>query len=737
MKNFRNWLHNIKSNRFILIGLFVMLGIVLYGSMYDNVSPEKLDLKPFSIAKNDILSPITIEDIEATEEKKQEAALEVEDQYVLKTEYAVNRVEIISAIFDAVNEVNMLESEANKLEDSEEESPENRTEEHVQTQLTETGTMTIDKRINQLREMIPTELQDLLSRNVLETLIISSPQQLDSAKTTTITAVKQIMQQPIKVGEEDQKKQQAYEELKNVNLPQNLRNAMVQLAQYAIIPNYVYDMKGTEVLRQQAMDEVNPVKILAGQVLVREGQVIDRDTFKQLELVGLLKEEVNYYIFIGLVIFVSVLIAIIAYFFKEFDLQTSNQSIAFPIYVLVFTFTILLMKGISLFPIVSEIGYIFPIAMATMLIRILVNERIALISSVMLAICGSIIFNGDIIGKFDFSIGVYFLLSGIGGTIFLNKQHHRSNILKAGLYVSLLNIIVITAIFMMRNGNYTNIEIGTYLSFAFLSGFISAVLTLGLMPVFETGFGMLSTMKLIELSNPNHPLLRKILMETPGTYHHSVMVANLSEAACEAIGANGLLARVGAYYHDIGKTKRPQFYIENQMNIENPHNNISPQLSKTIITAHPYDGAEMLRQHKIPKEIVDIAEQHHGTTLLKYFYYQAKEQADSDVLESDFRYPGPKASSKESAIVGIADSVEAAVRSMKNPTPQKIENLVRSIVTERLQDGQFDECDITIKELNCAAKSMCETLNGIFHSRIEYPEIAKPKREVAEKALVK
>jgi putative nucleotidyltransferase with HDIG domain len=259
------------------------------------------------------------------------------------------------------------------------------------------------------------------------------------------------------------------------------------------------------------------------------------------------------------------------------------------------------------------------------------------------------------------------------------------------------------------------------------SGTVSAVLAIGLMPFFETGFGILSTMRLIELSNPNHPLLRKILTETPGTYHHSVMVANLSDAACEAIGANGLLARVGSYYHDIGKTKRPRFFIENQMNMENPHDKISAQLSKTIIISHATDGAETLRKHRMPKEIVDIAEQHHGTTLLKYFYHKACQNSEKEIMESEFRYPGPKARSKEAAIIGIADSVEAAVRSMSHPSSQRIEAIVNSIIKDRLQDGQLDDCDLTMKELDTVSKSLCETLQGIFHSRIEYPEVAKQK----------
>jgi putative nucleotidyltransferase with HDIG domain len=236
-------------------------------------------------------------------------------------------------------------------------------------------------------------------------------------------------------------------------------------------------------------------------------------------------------------------------------------------------------------------------------------------------------------------------------------------------------------------------------------------------------------MKLIELSNPNHPLLRKILMEAPGTYHHSVMVANLADAACEAIGANGLLARVGCYYHDIGKTKRPNFFIENQMHHDNPHDRLQPEKSANIIISHVTDGSVILKKYNMPKEIIHIAEQHHGTTLLKFFYHKAL-QGGEEVNEEDYRYPGPKPQTKESAIVGIADSVEAAVRSLNQPTPETIESLVKKIVADRLQDGQLNECDLTLKELETVSHSFCETLKGIFHSRIEYPEMTKKVVEV-------
>ncbi|HEY4552040.1 MAG TPA: HDIG domain-containing metalloprotein, partial [Bacillaceae bacterium] len=373
-----------------------------------------------------------------------------------------------------------------------------------------------------------------------------------------------------------------------------------------------------------------------------------------------------------------------------------------------------------------EVAYIFPAAMAPMLIKILLNERFALLMAVFLAACGSIVFRDGISGAIDVESAIYILFSGVAGALFLSNRNERSNILSSGVMAGLVNILLILFILLIGNGQFTGREYLFHVLFAVLSGILSAVLTMGLLPFFEAGFGILSTIRLIELSNPNHPLLKKILTEAPGTYHHSVMVANLAEAACEAIGANGLLARVGCYYHDIGKTRRPHFFIENQMNIENPHDRLPPSRSRDIIIAHAVDGASELRKHKMPKEIVDIAEQHHGTSLLKFFYFKQKEQ-HPNTEEAEYRYPGPKPRTKEAAVISLADSVEAAVRSMNHPTPEQIRSIVESIAKDKLTDGQLNECDMTMKELETVKRTFCETLNGIFHSRIEYPDFKQQK----------
>lgn len=711
---------NLLNIKIFRVLLFLLIGIVMYAAMYSNIKPEKLNLELFSVAEQTIRSPITIEDKESTEESRKDALEQVKDVYTQKKEYAQNRVDLVSSIFDSVSEVNdeaeeeIKQKQKETLENNEEASP-------VKEEPT------IDEKLATLKTKLTESETKSLSDQVFIALLQAEKDELTVAEDLTVTAVNNVMKDNIPADEVEISKKRVEEELKYTSLSSSLKDAVIEMGRYAVVQNEFYDPEATEDLRQQAMDGVEPVRILEGQILVDEGQLISRDIYKKLQLVGLLESENSYMPFIGLAMLVSIILFALYYIFNEMENADKKQRYLL-IFSIIFITSILLMKLVSIFEEFeySEIGYIFPAAMGAMLIKILINERLALFQMVVLSITGTIIFNEGITGTLNVTVGIYILTSGLAAILFLQKQNQRSKILQAGLFVSVVNLIIIISMIFIRNSQYSGLEYGFYLVAAFLSGITSAVLTIGLLPFFEAGFGILSTLRMIELSNPNHPLLRKILTEAPGTYHHSVMVANLSEAACEAIGANGLLARVGCYYHDIGKTKRPQFFIENQINMDNPHDKLPALTSKNIIIAHATDGADMLRKHRMPKEIIDIAEQHHGTTLLKFFYHKAK-QNGNEVKEEDFRYPGPKPQTKESAVIGIADSVEAAVRSLAHPTHEQIETLVRNIIADRLQDGQLSECHITLKELDTVAYTLCETLKGIFHSRIEYPEMNKQK----------
>jgi putative nucleotidyltransferase with HDIG domain len=300
----------------------------------------------------------------------------------------------------------------------------------------------------------------------------------------------------------------------------------------------------------------------------------------------------------------------------------------------------------------------------------------------------------------------------------------RSTIYTAGLKISVVNLALALAFQTFSNTLFTMQTV--YVAFfALVGGIISAGFVSGFIPVIETLFHYTTDIKLLELANLNSPLLRDLMIKAPGTYHHSVVVGNLVEAAAESINANPLLARVAAYYHDIGKASKPLYFIENQSGEENRHDKLTPSMSALILISHIKEGAELAREKYLGQAIIDIIRQHHGTGLIKFFYERAKSQAElhgQTVEETDFRYPGPKPQTREAGIVMLADCVEAASRTLINPTPDRIQGTVQNIINRIFTDGQLDECELTLKNLHEIAKSFNRILNGIFHHRIDYPE---------------
>lgn len=367
----------------------------------------------------------------------------------------------------------------------------------------------------------------------------------------------------------------------------------------------------------------------------------------------------------------------------------------------------------------AQFGYMVPMAAAGMLIAILLDSRLAvLVVSVMSMLL--VIMTGN-----QIRFGLVGLIGGITGVYSVSKLSQRGDLVRAGFYTSGANVVAIFIV-GLANGTPLGLLITSSLAMGITGGILSSILTNGALPFLEHTFRITSPVRLLELSHPDNVLLKKLLTEAPGTYHHSIIVGNLAEAAADAIGSESLLVRVGAYYHDIGKIKRPYFFIENQMGCDNPHDKIAPSLSTLILTSHVKDGVEMAKEHKLPQGIIDIIEQHHGSGLVSFFYHKALEsERPETVTEEEFRYEGPKPQTREAAIVMLADTVEAAVRSLSNRTPGRVEGLVRKIIKDKLNDGQLDECDLTFKDLNLIANAFVRVLSGIFHSRVEYPDMAQ------------
>ncbi|MFA5099725.1 MAG: HDIG domain-containing metalloprotein [Candidatus Omnitrophota bacterium] len=321
----------------------------------------------------------------------------------------------------------------------------------------------------------------------------------------------------------------------------------------------------------------------------------------------------------------------------------------------------------------------------------------------------------------DFYLALICLVSGIAAALLVDGARRRNVIIRAGIIVGVVQVVV--GILLT---NFRLLDPNQYL-ILFSNGVIYSVIILGILPVFEMLFGTVTNISLLELADFNHPLLHRLMLEAPGTYHHSLIVGNLSEAACSAIGANSLLARIGAYYHDIGKLNKPEYFSENQELAASKHDTLSPTISKMVIMNHIKEGVELGRRHHLNPRIVDFIQHHHGTSLVYYFYRRALERVEDtqEVPEEGFRYPGPRPRTKEIAVVLLADSVEAATRSMKSPSPDGIRELVHKIINNKFIDGQLDDCDLTLKDLEKIANVFIHVLSGIYHTRITYPDQKK------------
>ena len=331
--------------------------------------------------------------------------------------------------------------------------------------------------------------------------------------------------------------------------------------------------------------------------------------------------------------------------------------------------------------------------------------------------------------QYDLQWLITFILLGMVTMITISniRFSRRFDLIRTGFYISLAGLVIVLSIYLIEKCliDVENVLILQNCVLIFINGILSSIIALGLFPVFESWFKIITPYGLAELADHNQPLLKRLQFEAPGTYHHSLMVSNLCEAAAEAIGANPILARVGAFYHDIGKLKRPLFFVENQsyFGIENPHTKLNPRLSKMVITAHPKDGVELAKEYGLPPIIHNFILQHHGEGLASYFYNQAiQEEGIENVKEEQFRYTGPKPNMKETAILMIADAVESAVRSLKTPTPEEIENIIDKIIVERLNDTQLADSPLTLHDLKVIAATFSRILRGMQHNRIKYQE---------------
>jgi hypothetical protein len=361
--------------------------------------------------------------------------------------------------------------------------------------------------------------------------------------------------------------------------------------------------------------------------------------------------------------------------------------------------------------------YAIPLAAGSMLAGLLIDTHTAIVFTVISSLLAGLWLNNPLYSLFTF-------VGGITAAFSVIRCKRRSAIWRAGIFVSLVSMATSLMIILLRE-RFLGIETPVILGVAFANGIIVAMLVSAFLPLFEYFFKITTDISLLELLDLNHPLMRELLVEAPGTYHHSIVVGNLVESAAEAVGVNPLLARVGAYYHDIGKIKMPEYFIENQVIPVSKHDRLAPRMSSLILISHVKEGVELAKKHKLPQPVIDIIQQHHGTSIQTYFYEKAKEMHERDpsvpVSEEDFRYPGPKPKTRVAALILMADAVEAASRVLTDPTPSRVSALVERIINHCFIDGQLDECELTLKDIREIKVYFVYLLTSMYHRRIDYP----------------
>lgn len=482
-----------------------------------------------------------------------------------------------------------------------------------------------------------------------------------------------------------------------------------EIADIFTSPNYVYDELKTKKNIQEKVSQIKDqyIEIKAGTLIGKTGEILNERRIKILEACGVFSYKKSFALIFANVIYLGIVSSLFyILFFNNYRKKILNKNY-YRSSLLIVAGTLLAFRVFN-----NDLMYLIPADTAFFLLILLVGKNYATsLFSFMLFFLMPIL-NYDL--KF---FTMYFIAIAFAAQI-VSKITTRSGIIAAGVQLSVLKVVIYLLFsYFSEIGSFTTaITSGAIL----LSGLISGMLTIAFLPYFEKTFNILTIFKLLELGDLSHPLLKKISVEAPGTFQHSVMVATLSENAATSIGANAVFCRVASYYHDLGKTKRPKFYVENQQNGENPHNKISPFMSILIITSHTKDGAEMAKEYQIPKEIRDIMYEHQGTTFLAYFYNAAK-KIDPNVEKEEFRYSGPKPKTKESAIIMLADSIEAAIRSLDEKSPMAMENMIRKIINGKIEDNQLSEADLTFKEIEIIIKTFVKTLVSIHHVRIKYP----------------
>ncbi|MDB7086125.1 HDIG domain-containing protein [Enterococcus mundtii] len=697
--------------------LLLLFFLLMCGITFSSVKQKPNDFREGQVAEESIRANKTIENTEETEQKRKLAAEAVTPEYTYQSDLASEQDRRINQLF-------VLISRANDTIDKQYEEKVSKAKEDENVPKP-----TVEERIAALKRIFESSNADdvafyqKLPNSFYSTIMNMSESEITTVRDESLKLIDEQMSKQVRESDLDNFKQEANDKIQYLNVSAQQQEMIRYLVDQGIVVNDVLNEKRTEELKQEARDSIQPVMIFQGEIIVREGNQIDAAAMKKLELLGLTSQSTSIFPLVAMILAVLLQIGVLFYNSLQYkDHFKRTEYILF--YVTAMSISILLMKFFQVFQTeqATYIPLLYPAAFVPLVLNFFVNRRAGIMAALFQAVSALFIFYNSIGTNFLTVILVSYLFAGFLAAI-LKRQRISEQWFPAIMWVVVFPLLMDVVLVVYQGMSFSDGTTWLTLVCGFMGAFLSYLLTIGLHPYIELLVNDDSVIVLNELSNPNHPLLKQLLEEAPGTYHHSMMVANLSANAVAEIGGRSLLTRVACYYHDIGKIKHASFFVENlPSGAENPHNFLLPEDSKQIIFGHVTDGAKILEEYDMPKMVIDICKQHHGTTLMRYFYIKAKER-NPEVTEEQFRYPGPRPQTREAGIVNIADSCEAAVRAMDHPTSEKIEAFVHNLIEERISDGQLDDSGLTLKEIRKVEKSLVSGLSSTFHSRIKYPKM--------------
>lgn len=688
-----DFLHSPSALRLLVcaLGLAALISVYVLA-----IVPVRYDLRVGMVPNATIAATKDVEDTYATEQNRRLAANAVAPTY----RYQDGVTEQVLAHFDQIfTELRMVNQYAQTLPD------------HSSARVFQR------EELDYAHSMIT---QIKLIDYQLTAIMRASTSEMDEAYSLLYTTIQSTMVNRVTEGQETAARNNI-KQIVNYRMSVALGQYMVPPVLLACIePNMVIDQEATAAAREAAKEAVEPVMFKQGQNIVVKGEGrVTQSQLNMLSTLGLLSNsQVDGKMYLGAGLLVVCVVGVMLWMLRGQDVWQQWKK------MLILFISMVLTLALSVAARLVN-AYLAPVLLCSFIVSSLLGMRVGLVANAAMGVLVASLAAGgnQAYGEVMPLMLMTGLVTGSVVALLLQKKAGRLQLIVAAGVACVVNFALILALGLM-----TAEELSGSLQNAMWSvggTLIAALIAVGVLPLLESLFNLATPMKLMELSNPNQPLLRKLMLEAPGTYHHSIIVANLAEAAAEAIGANPLLARVGGYYHDIGKLKRPSYFKENQMGEKNAHDNTDPYVSAAIVTAHTMDGVSMGKSYRLPPEVLEIVGSHHGDTPVMYFYHKAVQLAgEGEMVDMDtFRYDGYPPKSAEAAVVLLCDTIEAAVRTLPNPTPEAVEEFIVKLVRGKLEDGQLSDCPLTLRDIDKICAAVTTVLAGVFHERIEYPDV--------------